>query len=234
MKEKLLALLIAKFSGVRKDGLMQLARSLALQVATDEAATSLVDSLTDAQVNDFVKDWRSDVDKEVSDGNKTFETNLRKKYTFAEIKPEPEPGGGNGGNGGGAGDDIAAKLDALLDAKLKPLQDKLSKYEQGDVAKARLQSLNDKLTSCKDDDFKAQTLKSYARMAFDSDDAHNEYLADIETDITAANQKMADSALSGQGSPFFSNVGDNGVSQAVTDFIASQSPDKNDMSGKEV
>ena len=38
MKERILALLIAKFSGVRKDGLTALARSLALQCATEDEA----------------------------------------------------------------------------------------------------------------------------------------------------------------------------------------------------
>ena len=44
MKETILALLIAKFSGVRKDGLTALARSLALQCATEDDAKALVDN----------------------------------------------------------------------------------------------------------------------------------------------------------------------------------------------
>ena len=59
MKKKILALLIAKFSGVRKDGLEILAGVLALQATTDDEAKGIVDKLTDAQVNDFVKDYRS-------------------------------------------------------------------------------------------------------------------------------------------------------------------------------
>lgn len=81
MKERILALLIAKFSGVRKDGLTALARSLALQCATEDEAKALVDKLTDAQVGEFVKEYRADVDKEVSDSNKTFETNLKRSMT---------------------------------------------------------------------------------------------------------------------------------------------------------
>ena len=89
MKETILALLIAKFSGVRKDGLTALARSLALQCTTEDEATALVEKITDAQVNEFVKDYRADVDKEVSESNKTFETNLKKKFDFVAKKPEP-------------------------------------------------------------------------------------------------------------------------------------------------
>ena len=43
MKETILALLIAKFSGVRKDGLTALARSLALQCTTEDEAKALVE-----------------------------------------------------------------------------------------------------------------------------------------------------------------------------------------------
>ena len=73
MKETILALLIAKFSGVRKDGLTALARSLALQCATEDDAKALVDKITDAQVNEFVKDYRADVDKEVSNSKKKWQ-----------------------------------------------------------------------------------------------------------------------------------------------------------------
>lgn len=58
MKETILALLLAQFVGVRKDGLTQLARSLALQCTTEEEAKALVDKLTDAQVKEFVKEFR--------------------------------------------------------------------------------------------------------------------------------------------------------------------------------
>ena len=92
MRETILALLIAKFSGVRKDGLAALARSLALQCTTEDEAKALVDKITDAQVNEFVRDYRADVDKEVSESNKTFETNLKKKYDFVDKGKKVEPG----------------------------------------------------------------------------------------------------------------------------------------------
>lgn len=203
MKEKILALLMAAFAGVRKDGLNQLARTIALQAATEEDAKTLVDKLTKAQVDEFVKEYRAEVDKEVSDGNKTYESNLKKKFDLVEKKTN-EPGDGGKGNGDNGGDDIATKLDALLDAKLKPLQEKLSKYEQGEVAKIRLQSLNSKLSGCKDDTFKAKALKDFARMTFETEEEFNEYLTETETDISTANQNKANSALGGHNRPFSS------------------------------
>lgn len=43
MRETILALLIAKFSGVRKDVLNHMARAFALQVATEDEAKTLVE-----------------------------------------------------------------------------------------------------------------------------------------------------------------------------------------------
>lgn len=80
MKKEIFALLTAKFSGVRKDGLEHLARVLTLQTTTEEEAAALVEKLTETQVCDFVKEYRSDVDRETTSARKTIEENLKKKY----------------------------------------------------------------------------------------------------------------------------------------------------------
>ena len=80
MEDKIIALLTAQFPGVRNDRLRQLARILALQCATDEESKALVEKLTKAQVDGFIKEFRKEVDKEVSESNKTFEANLKKKF----------------------------------------------------------------------------------------------------------------------------------------------------------
>jgi hypothetical protein len=232
MTNIILALLTAAFAGVRKDGLNQLARTLALQATTEDEAKALVGKLTKAQVDDFVKEFRAEVDKEVSDSNKTLETNLKKKFDFVEKKPA-EPGGDGSDPKGGDPNDIAAKLDAM-NKTMAALQTKLDKYEQGDVAKSRLQSLTDKLNDCKDETFKAKALKDFGRMKFDSDDEFNEYLTDTEKDIATANQNAADSALAGQGKPLFGQTNDKGISTGVAQFIDSQKKDGNVLSGKEV
>lgn len=233
MKEKILALLIAQFSGVRKDGLAQLARTLALQVTTEDEAKALCEKLTKAQVDDFVKDYRADVDKEVSDGNKTFESNLKKKFDLVE-KKGIEPGNDDKNKGQG-GDDMATMIAKAVAEAINPLQAKLESYEKGDIAKSRLQSLTDKLSSCKDENFKAQALKDFGRMNFNSDEEFNEYLTEKETAITAANQNMANAALGDQGKPFFSNKEESGISKQVAEYVASQKPDSNSvLTGKEV
>lgn len=85
---EIVALLETQFPGVRKDGLNQLARVIAMQVNTKEEATGIVGKLTAEAVAKFVADWRKDADAEIDKANKTREDNLRKKYDFVEKKPE--------------------------------------------------------------------------------------------------------------------------------------------------
>lgn len=232
MKEKILALLIAKFSGVRKDVLTHMARAFALQVATEDEAKALVEKITDAQVNEFVKEVRADVDKEVSESNKTFEANLKKKFNFVAKQTEP---GGKGGNGEPDPNDISAVVKAAVAEAVKPFQEKLSGYEADNIAKARLQALNEKLKECKDENFKAQTLKDFARMNFKDDADFNEYLTGKATDIETANQNVADNKLSNAGgSPLFTQKEESGISKGVADYVESQKPDKMQFTGKEI
>lgn len=231
MKETILALLIAKFSGVRKDGLVALARSLALQCTTEDEAKALVDKFTDAQVNEFVKDYRADVDKEVSESNKTFETNLKKKFDLVQ-KTEP---GGKKNQKDTDTDDIAAIVKAAVDAAVAPLNDKLNGYEAKTIAETRLQALNEKLNGCKDENFKAQTLKDFARMNFKDDADFNEYLTGKEADIATANQNKADTDLSNSGgSPLFSQKEESGISKGVAEYVESLKPENTTFKGKEI
>ncbi|WP_373804327.1 hypothetical protein [Bacteroides heparinolyticus] len=232
MKEKLLALLNQRFLGARKDGLKVLAGILAVQATTEEEAKALVEKLTKEQVEQFIKDFRADVDKEVSEGNRTFEANLRKKFDLVEkVEPgnEPKP------KDDPKPDDIATIVAQAVAGAVKPLQEELNRFKQGEVGKSRLQALQEKLAACKDETFKAQTLKDFARMSFADDNAFNEYLTEKETDIVAANQSVANAKMSGAGgAPLMAQKTENGTSQAVADYIASQKPEGNTLTGKEL
>ena len=229
MKKTILALLVAKFQGARKDGLNVLAGILALQASTEDEAKALVEKITDAQVNDFIKDYRKYVDKEVSESNKTFETNLRKKYDFKE--KEVEPGNDPSKNP----NDIAEIVKAAVAAAVKPFEEKLSGYETKNIADSRLAKLNEKLNDCKDETFKAQTLKDFARMTFANDDDFTQYLNDKTADIATANQNVANAALGGaSGKPLFDQKGDDGISKGVADYVASQKTENDTFKGKEV
>ena len=82
LQEKILALLVAKFQGVRKDGLQHLAAAIGLQVTTEEEANQVVDKLTVDKVNAFVTEWRRTADAEISKANQTYENSLKEKAEF--------------------------------------------------------------------------------------------------------------------------------------------------------
>ena len=215
MEEKIIALLTAQFSGVRNDGLMQLARVLALQCATDDEAKALVEKLTKAQVDGFVKEFRKEVDKEVSESNRTFEANLKKKFDLVERKKEQEKEPKKDVEP----DDLASVVKAAIAAELKSMKADIEGIKTGEVAKSRLQSLNEKLGACKSEEFKAKVLKDFGRMKFETDEEFAEYLADTEKDVTKANQGVADTSLGGQQRPWKSDV-PNGTKQATDGEIA--------------
>ncbi|KAA6303135.1 MAG: hypothetical protein EZS26_000738 [Candidatus Ordinivivax streblomastigis] len=219
MKEKILALLQAQFAGVRKDGLNQLAGAIALQVTTEDEAKTLVGKMTAEQLNSFVTDWRKEADAEVTKANKTYDDGLRKKYDFVEKKPEDTP----------HVPPVTGNIDAAAIQKLiadsiaaatKPLLEKVAGFEAGNIAKTRLQALTDKLKDCTNEVFKTKTLKDFARMQFETDEAFTEYLTDTETDVKTANQSVADSGLGAQGRPFVPNTPAGGGKEAAEAEIA--------------
>lgn len=220
MFEKILELLTAKFTGIRKDAIEILARNLALQCDNDDDVTAAIGKLTDEKVNEFVKGYRSQVDKEVSASISANEKNLRKKYDFIEKKEgnEPKKTEGNDGN------DISAIINAAIAKAIEPFQNEISNLKQENTSKSRLQQVNEKLNACKNDVYKNQMLKAYQKMAFADDEKFNEYLTELDSDIAEANQSFANDSLRGV-KPLKSEVNNDGVSKAVSDFISSQSTD---------
>lgn len=221
MFEKIIELLTAKFTGIRKDAIEMLARNLALQCDNDDDVTAAIGKLTDEKVNDFVKGYRSQVDKEVSASISANEKNLRKKYDFVEKKNdggEPKKTEGNDTN------DISAIINAAIAKAIEPFQNEISNLKQENANKSRLQQVNEKLDACKNDVYKNQMLKAYQKMAFADDEKFNEYLTELDSDIAEANQSFANDSLRGV-KPLKSEVNNDGVSKAVSDFISSQSTD---------
>lgn len=220
MFEKIIELLTSKFTGIRKDAIEMLARNLALQCDNEDDVTAAIGKLTDEKVNEFVKGYRSQVDKEVSASISANEKNLRKKYDFIEKKEgnEPKKTEGNDAN------DISAIINAAIAKAIEPFQNEISNLKQENTSKSRLQQVNEKLNACKNDVYKNQMLKAYQKMAFADDEKFNEYLAELDSDIVEANQSFANDSLRGV-KPLKSEVNNDGVSKAVSDFISSQSTD---------
>ena len=228
MYEKILALLVAKHAGVRKDALAQMARSLTLTVTTEEEANGLVEKLPAEQVSNFAKEYRKYVDKEVSDAIKTFEGTLKKFDVVDKKNPEsgkdPNPADPN---------DIASIVKAAVAEAIKPFQSELAGYKGLEITKTRLQTLEGKLKDVPET-FKSQKLKDFGRISFESDESFNEYLTESEADISAFNQEMANKGLTGQGKPMFGHKNADGVSAGVAAYIADKTTPAKDLGGKAV
>lgn len=229
--EQMIALLMGRFSGVRKDGLAQLAKSLLLQVTTDEEAQALVEKISDQQVTEFVKDWRKEVDSEVNKGIDTY----KKKNPAPEKKEEGKDGSNPDLSKTTDPADIATIVSNAIAAQLKPLQDELSNYKAADVNKQRRATLEGKLKDAPEK-FRSKILKDYDRMNFENDDVFNEYLTETETDLTEFNQDLANQGLGRFPKPGQGGSGKTDeVPAEVAAFINSQKPESaNNLGGKEV
>ena len=232
--EQLIALLTTKFSGVRKDGLAQLAKSLVYTVTTEEEAQALVEKLTDQQVTEFVKDWRKEVDAEVSRGVQTAEGNFKKKYKVEDPNPNPNPSPEPNPNPNNPVD-INATIQKAIEAAVKPIQDKLSKYEGDEIFKSRKSTLETKLEKAPET-FRNKILKDFSRMSFEDDEKFSEYVTETENDLKEFEQEFSNSGLRAMGRPFRAGGGEpEVVSSAVKDFVESKKEGSTSaLGGKEV
>lgn len=237
LQEKILALLVAKFQGVRKDGLQQLAAALGLQVASEEEANQVVDKLTADKVSAFVTEWRRTADAEIKKANDTYEEGLRRKYDFKEKNTEtpPAPGTDKPTDGGAVTLDAISKL---IDNKLKGVQDSITTLNADKVATSRREQFVAKLDEAKVEGRQREMmLRNFdrAKTTFTNDDDYNNYMTEMQGDIAALQQERADSGLQGHEKPIFGAVNKDGVSSGVADYIKERAESNNKtLTGKEV
>lgn len=232
--EQLIALLTAKFSGVRKDGLAQLAKSLVYTVTTEDEAQALVEKLTDQQVTEFVKDWRKEVDAEVSRGVQTAEGNFKKKFKVNDDNKDQDDSADKNKNTDNPVD-INATIQKAIAEAVKPFQEKLSRLEGDEIFKSRKSTLETKLEKAPET-FRNKILKDFSRMSFEDDEKFTEYLTETENDLKEFEQEFSNSGLSRMSRP--NRAGGNEpevVSSAVKDFVESKKEGSaSELGGKEV
>jgi hypothetical protein len=233
---EIVALLETQFPGVRKDGLNQLARVIAMQVNTKEEATGIVGKLTAEAVAKFVADWRKDADAEIDKANKTREDNLRKKYDFVEKKPEE----------GGTPPAPAGTLDAAtVQAMITNAVKEATKGLQSEVMSLQSAAANRRETLVKEladvpEAYKAKVLKDFDRVAklggFADENAFNEYLTETKNDVAAFGQELADRGLSLHEKPVLGSPNKDGVSAGVESYIQAKAAEaaNKGLGGKEV
>lgn len=161
---------------------------------------------------------------------------MKKKFDLIEKKKSPttEQQAEDTEDGNGNKHNLAQIISNAVANAVKPLQERLEAYERGDIAKSRLQAVSEKLNGCKDEVFKTKVLKDFNRMRFDTDEAFAEYLTDTEKDIQHANQRLADTNLTGHGKPMFAQKNESGISTGVAQFVEAQTKGAASLGGKEV
>lgn len=233
----ILALLQAKFAGVRKDGLQQLAAVIGVQVANEEEANEVVGKLTADKVSKFVTDWRKSADAEIAKANKTHEDGLRRKYDFKEKEQpgEPNPGETKPNPTGGAltADDIRA----IIREENKAIRDEYASLRAEKTTATRREQFVAKLDAAKiEGKERDMMLRSFDRAAstFKDDEDFNGYLTEVQGDLDAIAQERSDKGLSNHEKPLFGAVNKEGISAGVADYIASQSSANPTLTGKEI
>ncbi|GGF00184.1 hypothetical protein SAMN05443634_105165 [Chishuiella changwenlii] len=193
MKQKLLELLNAKFlgKGTRKDTLERLASAYTVQVTTEEEASALVEKITQEQVTNFEKEYRSDVDSEISKATKT----ALEKAAKGKEEDEPELNT-EGGEGNPNPTDIATIIANAVAKATNPLMEEITAIKSGKTSETRLSQINDILKDAKDETLKNTISKNFGRMSFESDDSFAEYLTEIQADVTTSNQTITNQGLS--------------------------------------
>jgi len=191
MKQKLLELLNAKFlgKGTRKDTLERLASAYTVQVTTEEEASALVEKITQEQVTNFEKEYRSDVDSEISKATKTALEKAGRDKEEEEPKPE-------GGEENPDPKDIATIIANAVAKATNPLMEEITAIKSGKTSETRLSQINDILKDAKDETLKNTISKNFGRMSFENDETFAEYLTEIQADVTTSNQTITNQGLS--------------------------------------
>lgn len=231
--QEILALLKAQFSGVREDGLQQLAAALSLQATTKEEATEIVGKLTADKVEKFVKDWRKNADAEINRANQTYENGLKAKYDFVEkAKPAPTPPPAPAPAPGGSV--TLEQIKQLIQEEMKGVQQSITNIQSTRVAEDRETQFVAALDKA---GIKGKTrdllLDGFKGRTFKDDEEFNTYMTQQNTELAALAQEQADSGLLGGGKPIFGAVNEKGISKGVADYIADKQSG-NTLTGKEI
>ena len=234
--EEVLALLQAKFAGVRTDVLTNIANNIMMAVDTKEDAEKLVERLDTDKVNAFAKEFRRGIDREITDANKTHEEGLRKKYDFKEKITNP-------GGDHRSGDDDLAKMIAdtvtkTVSTMMAPVNEFMSSYNATTIRSGRRTKVENIFQGVNvPKSYQDRILKDFDRMTFDNDDAFDTYLAEAKNDADAYVQELADMGLAHAGGISMGQRNKEGVSAGVAQFIESEKAKANNdgaLSGKEL
>lgn len=232
MNKKIFELLEAKFQGARKDGLQQLANSLALTIATDEEATALVGKLTAELVENYIKEWRKTADAENGKAAQTREESLRAKYELTEKQNPPTPP--TPPTGVATPEEIQRMINEAVNNATKGLTSAVAAITNSKLTDTRRGQIEAALAEQKTlpESYRKTVMQGFEGRSFENDEAFNAYLQQTKTNAADYVQEMADAGLNTP-KPTMGAPNKDGVSQGVAEFIAEKAkPDT--LGGKEI
>lgn len=229
---KIIALLVTKFPGVRRDVLENLAGSIALQIESEEEVNDIVGKLTAEKVTKFGQTFRSAIDREIQQSVQTNERKLKEKYDFIEKgkpeepKQEPKPNEPRG--------ITLEDIEQMFAKKMAPIMQRIEETDRAKVAASRREKFNDLFKDKKvSKDIVELMTGQFELMNFKDDDAFNSYSDTVKQAINKLEQQAIDADLS-KGGPSFGKPDKDGVSSTVSAYLNAKNNPQNDLGGKSI
>lgn len=242
MIKTILALLEAKFPGVRKDVLQNLAGVMALQVEDEAGANDVVGKLTADKVSAFGQQYRSAIDREIQQSVQTNEQNLRNKYNFVEKQNQQQQQQQQQQQNQQqqqqqeqqqAGGITLDQIRALMAEQMQPFAQRLDAIDAQKVAQTRRETYVGKLKEAKLDEAMIGMMTSqFDMMQFADDNAFNAFMAGQQPNIDKLAQQAANNLLRQDTKPSFASVNNDGVSNAVEAYLKKEGG--NGLGGKAI
>lgn len=183
MKEKLLALLVAKFSGVSKATLERIAEKKAGSVTDESQLQSVADGI------DFGQIVQSEVDSKITEANKKAIQNYETAHKLKDGKPVENPNPPAPPAGGD--DDIKAIIANAIKEAVTPLQQKLEGYEAKETRAALMGKVKTSLSEKKI----PESFWSKRGITVESEEQLPQVISEIESDYTAFKQEMVNQGV---------------------------------------
>lgn len=185
MKEKLLALLVAKFTGVSKATLERIAEKKAGSVTDESQLQSIADGI------DFGQIVQSEVDSKITESNKLAVSNYEKKHNLKEGKPvEANPPNPNPTDPPKP-DDIATIVANAIKAAVEPLQKEITGFK----AEKTQAGYSEKLKTALKGKNIPESYYSKRNLVIESDEQLQTVTAEIESDWTNFRQEQINAGV---------------------------------------
>lgn len=229
MKDKIKNQLKAKFPDIKEHELNFISSILSLQVAKEEDVAPLIEKLSKEQITESLKDLSTHIETSVKTAETNKENELKEKFDFIEKKKQEDVIKKEDDNV----EDLDKRIEAVVSKVLSPIVDKISAFETTNIQQRRTEKLNAILKDCKDDNFTKDLKGYFSNMSFKDDNAFDEFITKQTEKITEVNQRFNESKMQ-MGSPIFNSRAEDGVSQAVKEFLNTKTDENDPCTGKKL